>query len=87
MKKSDDSLRHSSPKPNPQMSAQERFNQVTGRKEFYIEVEGIPGGYWTPLGLCDRCYTFIKCLGLARLSKEKLPEFKTSLLNLHSTVL
>jgi hypothetical protein len=60
------------------MSAQERFNQVTGRKEFYIEVEGIPGGYWTPLGLCDRCYSFNKCLGLARLSKEEWEVYENS---------
>ena len=37
------------------MSTLQRFNEKTGRKEFYIEVKGIPGGYWTALGLCDRC--------------------------------
>jgi hypothetical protein len=58
------------------MSTLHRFNEKTGRKEFYIQVEGIPGGYWTPLGLCDRCYTFNKCLGLARLSKEEWEEFE-----------
>ncbi len=59
------------------MSAQERFNQVTGRKEFYIEVEGLPG-YWTALGLCDRCYSYKKCLGLAGLSMEEWLVFENS---------
>jgi hypothetical protein len=59
-----------------------RLNEKTGRKEFYIQVEGIPGGYWTALGLCDRCYTFNKCLGLARLSKEEWEEFENSSTNL-----
>ena len=58
------------------MSTLHRFNEKTGRKEFYIQVEGIPGGYWTALGLCDRCYTFNKCLGLARLSKEEWEKFE-----------
>lgn len=58
------------------MSTLHRFNEKTSRKEFYIQVEGIPGGYWTPLGLCDRCYTFNKCLGLARLSKEEWEKFE-----------
>ena len=58
------------------MSTLHRFNEKTGRKEFYIQVEGIPGGYWTSLGLCDRCYTFNKCLGLARLSKEEWEKFE-----------
>ena len=57
------------------MSAQERFNQVTGRKEFYIEAEGLPG-YWTALGLCDRCYSYKKCLGLAKLSMEEWQKFE-----------
>jgi hypothetical protein len=60
------------------MSYQQRFNEKTGRKEFYIQVAGIPGGYWTALGLCDRCYTFNKCIGLARLSKEEWEEFENS---------
>lgn len=60
------------------MSTLHRFNEKTSRKEFYIQVEGIPGGYWTALGLCDRCYTFNKCLGLARLSKEEWEEFENS---------
>lgn len=60
------------------MSTLHRFNEKTGRKEFYIQVEGIPGGYWTALGLCDRCYTFNKCLGLARLSKEEWEKFENS---------
>jgi hypothetical protein len=64
------------------MSTLHRFNEKTGRKEFYIQVEGIPGGYWTALGLCDRCYTFNKCFGLARLSKEEWEEFKNSSTNL-----
>ena len=64
------------------MSTLHRFNEKTGRKEFYIQVEGIPGGYWTALGLCDRCYTFNKCLGLARLSKEEWEEFENSSTNL-----
>jgi hypothetical protein len=68
------------------MSNFQRFNEKTGRKEFFIQPKNLPG-YWTALGLCDRCYTFIKCIGLAKLSKEEFPEFKTSLLNLHSTVL
>lgn len=68
------------------MSAQERFNQVTGRKEFYIEVEGIPGGYWTPLGLCDRCYSYKKCLGLAKLSMEEWQKFENSPKKLLATV-
>lgn len=55
-----------------------RYNEKTGRKEFYIEVEGIQGGYRTPLGLCDRCYTFNKCIDLARLSKEEWEEFENS---------
>ena len=33
----------------------QRFKEQTGRKEFYIEVKGILGGYWIALGLCDRC--------------------------------
>jgi hypothetical protein len=57
------------------MSAQERFNHITGRKEFYIDVEGLPG-YWTALGLCDRCYAYKKCLGLAKLSMEDWQEFE-----------
>ena len=44
----------------------------------YIEVKGIPGGYWTALGLCDRCYKFNKCYGLAKLSKEEWLEFENS---------
>ncbi|MFM1947029.1 MAG: hypothetical protein RL207_1312 [Bacteroidota bacterium] len=56
------------------MSAQERFNHVTGRKEFYIKPNNLPG-YWTALGLCDRCYLYQKCLGLARLSKDEWAEF------------
>jgi hypothetical protein len=28
------------------MSNLQRFNEKTGRKEFYVEVKGIPGGYW-----------------------------------------
>jgi hypothetical protein len=68
------------------MSYQQRFNVKTGRKEFYIQVAGIPGGYWTALGLCDRCYTFNKCLGLARLSKEEWEEFETAVLKGHSNV-
>jgi len=68
------------------LSTLHKFNEKTGRKEFYIQVEGIPGGYWTALGLCDRCNTFNKCLGLARLSKVEWEEFETAVLNLHSTV-
>ena len=60
------------------MSNLQRFNEKTGRKEFYIEVKGIPGGYWTALGLCDRCYKFNKCYGLAKLSKEEWLEFENS---------
>jgi hypothetical protein len=60
------------------MSILQRFNEKTGRKEFFIEVEGIPGGYWTTLGLCDRCYTYKKCLGLAKLSEEEFQEFENS---------
>lgn len=44
------------------MNKLHRYNEKTGRKEFYIVVEGIQGGYWTPLGLSNRCY---KCLGFA----------------------
>jgi hypothetical protein len=54
------------------MSNLQRFNEKTGRKEFYIEVKGIPGGYWTALGLCDKCY------GLAKLSNEEWLEFENS---------
>jgi hypothetical protein len=57
------------------MSAPERYNTVTGRKEFYIEPKGLPG-YWTALGLCDRCYKYNKCLGLAKLSAEEWQEFE-----------
>lgn len=59
------------------MSAQERFNHVTGRKEFYIKPNNLPG-YWTALGLCDRCYCYKKCLGFAGLSKEEWLEFENS---------
>ena len=41
------------------MSTLHKYNEKTGRKEFYIQIEGIPGGYWTALGLCYRCG---KCL-------------------------
>lgn len=60
------------------MSTLQRFNEKTGRKEFYIEIEGIPEGYWTPLGHCDRCYKYNKCLGLARLSMEELEKFENT---------
>ena len=59
------------------MSAQERFNHVTGRKEFYIKPDNLPG-YWTALGLCDRCYKYNKCLGLANLSQLQWKEFQNS---------
>ena len=59
------------------MSAEERFNHLTGRKEFYIKPNNLPG-YWTALGLCDRCYKFNKCYGLAKLSKEEWLEFENS---------
>jgi hypothetical protein len=67
------------------MSAQERFNHVTGRKEFYIKPNNLPG-YWTALGLCDRCYSYKKCLGLAGLSKEEWLECENSPLKLLATV-
>jgi hypothetical protein len=60
------------------MSTLHRYNEKTGRKEFYIEIEGIPEEYWTPLGLCDRCYKHNKCLGLARLSMEELEKFENT---------
>jgi hypothetical protein len=60
------------------MSTLQRFNEKTGRKEFFIEVEGIPGGYWTALGLCDRCYKYKKCLGLAKLSGKEFQEFENT---------
>ena len=60
------------------MSTHHRYNEKTGRKEFYIEVEGIPGGYWTPLVLCDRCYKYNKCLGLASLSMEEWEVFENT---------
>lgn len=46
------------------MSAQERFNQVTGRTEFFIQVEGIPGGYWTPLDFAIDAILIKSVLGL-----------------------
>lgn len=59
------------------MSAPERYNTVTGRKEFYIKPERLPG-YWTALGLCDRCYKYNKCLGLSSLNEEEWQEFENS---------
>ena len=63
------------------MNTLQRFNEKTGRKEFFIQPKNLPG-YWTALGLCDRCYTFNKCLGLSRLSKEEWEEFENSSTNL-----
>ena len=57
------------------MSYLQRFNEKTGRKEFYIEPEGLPG-YWTALGLCDRCYKYNKCLGLASLKEDEWHEYE-----------
>ena len=57
------------------MNAHERFNHVTGRKEFYIKPNNLPG-YWTALGLCDRCYSYKKCLGLAKLSLQEWQKFE-----------
>lgn len=59
------------------MSAPERYNTFTGRKEFYIEPEGLPG-YWTALGLCDRCYKYNKCLGLASFTEKEWLEFENT---------
>ena len=67
------------------MSAEERFNHLTGRKEFYIKPNNLPG-YWTALGLCDRCYSYKKCIGLARLSMEEWIEFENSPVKLLATV-
>lgn len=70
------------------MSYLQRFNEKTGRKEFYIEPEGLPG-YWTALGLCDRCNKYNKCLGLASFTEKEWLEFEDTaktVLKISSTV-
>ena len=66
------------------MSNLQRFNEKTGRKEFYIKPEGLPG-YWTALGLCDRCYKYNKCIGLASLNEDEWQEFENIQTNLPVT--